>query len=279
MSRRKALKLVHFATTWWFALSSGYILVLALRQAGFHWWVIFSLSGYSLLIILLLISLYLFALFRGVARSQKTELEHPLTASVYYSVFYDLSPFLGGLSGSLAAIGVSRVTDYLLVVAYGTFWATFFVWIIVDPLAGMVEMILPSSRAQWRRRLAETRALRERQRLTRQRLLADIEAREQEEYARWDTVLSPYADRLVALACESGNFGEQREREAVDIGVTAWQIGGSNCMRRLHAMATDRYRANCCEPAAVDYISLCWDGVGSWRSPWFSKVGQSQRRE
>ncbi len=272
MSRRKALKLVHFATTGWFALSSGYILVLALRQAGFHWWVIFSLSGYSLLIIFLLISFYLFALFRGVARSQKTELEHPLTASVYYSVFYDLSPFLGGLSGSLAAIGVSRVTDYLLVVAYGTFWATFFVWIIVDPLAGMVEMVLPSSRAQWRRRLAEAKALRERQRLARRRLLADIEAREQEEYARWDTVLGPYADRLVALACESGSFGEQREREAVDIGVTAWQIGGFNCMRRLHGMAMDRYRANCGEPTVVDYISLWWDGVGSWRSPWFSEV-------
>jgi hypothetical protein len=270
MSRRKALKLVHFATTGWFALSSGYILVFALRQAGFHWWVIFSLSGYSLLIIFLLISLYLFALFRGVARSQKAELEHPLTASAYYSFFYDLSPFLGGLSGSFGAIGVSTVTDYLLVVAYGTFSATFFVWIIIDPLAGMVEMILPSSRAQWRRRLAEARALRERQRLTRRRLLADIEAREQEEYARWDTVLGPYADRLVALAC--GSFGEQREREAVDIGVTAWQIGGFNCMRRLHAMAMDRYRANCGEPAVVDYISLWWDGVGSWRSPWFSEV-------
>ena len=80
---------------------------------------------------------YLFALFRGVARSQKTELEHPLTASVYYSVFYDLSPFLGGLSGSLGAIGVSRVTDYLLVVAYGTFLVTFFVDIVT--MAGLRE--------------------------------------------------------------------------------------------------------------------------------------------
>ena len=83
MSHRKALKLVHLASTTWFMLCMGYILVLALRQAGIHWWVIFSLSGHSALLIFLLISLYLFAIFRGVGSNQRIEMEHPLTSTNY----------------------------------------------------------------------------------------------------------------------------------------------------------------------------------------------------
>ena len=104
MSGGRTLKRVHLASTVWFIVCVGHILVLALRQAGVNWWVVFSLSGYGVLIVLLLISLYLFAIFRGVARSQKTEIEHPLTTTIYYSVFYDISPFLGLLAGGLGAI-------------------------------------------------------------------------------------------------------------------------------------------------------------------------------
>ena len=75
MSKRRVLKLIHIGGTGWFILCVGYILVLALRQAGFCWRVIFPLSGYLALIVLLLISLYLFAVFRGVARNRKTKIE------------------------------------------------------------------------------------------------------------------------------------------------------------------------------------------------------------
>jgi hypothetical protein len=119
-SEHRTLKSVHLAGTIWFILCVGFILVLALRQAGVNWWIIFSLSGPSALIILLLVSLYLFAVFRGAGASQKIELEHPLTSTDYYMMFYVVAPFLGALAGCLGMMGVSRIAQFLLGVALGT---------------------------------------------------------------------------------------------------------------------------------------------------------------
>jgi len=99
-------KWLHFASTGWFMLCVGYILVSALRQAGVHWWVIFSLSGFSAIFVFLLIGLYLFAIFRGVDRNQKIEIEHPLTNTNYYLAFYDISPLLGGFAISAQWVSV-----------------------------------------------------------------------------------------------------------------------------------------------------------------------------
>jgi len=267
MSRRKALKLVHFASTAWFTLSAGYMLVWALRQAGFHWWVIFSLSGHSALIVFMLVCLYLGAMYRGVTRSQKTEIEHPLTTSVYYSVFYDVTPFLGALAGGLSGIGVSKATLYLLMIAAGSFWGTFLVWIIVEPAAGLIEMLLPSSRQHRRKRLAQARAAKKEEQLERQRLLAEIEAEEEVERAPWAELLPLYAEKLAALLANGGVAEERRETKAVDIGVKAWQIGGLNCMQQLHSMAMDLCKERNHDSKVIDYISIWWDGIGSWRSP------------
>ncbi|MHC4360957.1 MAG: hypothetical protein ACYSTN_09260 [Planctomycetota bacterium] len=65
MNRRKLLKFVHFAGTAWLMLSAAYVLILAMRQAGQSWWFIISISGYSALLAMSFISLYLFAFFRG----------------------------------------------------------------------------------------------------------------------------------------------------------------------------------------------------------------------
>ena len=92
MTRHRTLKLIHLAGRAWFLLWVGYILVFALRQAGVHWWIIFSVSGHSTLLALLMVSLYSFALFRGVGRSQTIEAEHPLTSTDYYMVFYIIAP-------------------------------------------------------------------------------------------------------------------------------------------------------------------------------------------
>ena len=114
MNQQNRKKMLHFSSTAWFMLCVGYILVLALRQAGFNWWVIFSLSGYSAVLVFLLISLYLFAIYRGIDRSQKIEKEHPLTSTSYYKVFYDISPLLGIVAGALGVIGASKLSDILL---------------------------------------------------------------------------------------------------------------------------------------------------------------------
>lgn len=263
------MRIVHFISSAWFVLSAGYILVLGLRQANKSWWVIVPLSGYSALIMFLLTSIYLFAIFRGVARSQKTKTEHPLTTCIYYLFFYDVSPFLGALAGGLGTIGVSKVTHYLLVTATGSLSATFLVWIIVDPAAELLEMLLPSSREHRRKRLAQAKATREKERLIKERLLAELAAREEMEQDRWAQALLPYAEKLAVLVT-SGEVGDEHsETEAVDIGVNAWQMGGLNCMRQLHSMAIEICRRKCPNAKIIDCISIWWDGIGSWRSHWF----------
>ena len=42
---QKILGMLHFVGTLWFIVCVGYILAISLRQAGFNWWIIFSLSG------------------------------------------------------------------------------------------------------------------------------------------------------------------------------------------------------------------------------------------
>ena len=267
MSRRSALKLVHLAGMVWFVLCVCFILVLALRQAGVNWWVIFSLSGHSALLIFLLISLYLFAIFKGIDRSQKIAIEHPLTSTVYYMVFYDVSPFLGALAGCVGLIGLAKVSELLLVIALGTLATTFLVWIVVDPAIGFVEKLLPASRKHRLERLAQVRAMRQKRQEERRRLLVEILAQAEQDRRRREQVLQSPASRLAELLANDGARGQRAEGEAVGIGVSAWQMGGLSCMRQLHAMAMDLCRQKYQDKRIVDYISIWWDGIGSWRTP------------
>jgi len=267
MSRREVFKLVHFGSTAWFILCVGYILILALRQAGFRWWVIFSLSGYSALFVFLLVSLYLFAIFRGIDRGQKIEAEHPLTSTSYYAVFYDVSPFLGALAGWIGIAGVSRVSELLLGIGLGTLATTFLVWIIIDPVTGLVERLLPASRGHRLERLAQARALRQKRQEAQKRLLSEIEAKEKQQQTGWSEVLHPYAEKLSDLVAGNKSRYEDGESEAVDIGVRAWQMGGLNCMQQLHSMTMEMCSQKIQDSMVVDYISSWWDGVGSWRNP------------
>ncbi len=268
MTKHRTLKLIHLAGTAWFILCVGYILVFALRQAGVHWWIIFSVSGHSTLLVLLLVSLYSFALFRGVGRSQTIEVEHPLTSTNYYMVFYLVAPILGSLAGCVGMIGVNAMKQFLLGVALGTLGTTFLVWVIVDPVTALLEMLLPAaSRKHRAERLAQAKAEREKRQKDREHLIAEVLANEELERLRWREALKPQAEKLAGLlTTNSINFG-QAEREAADIGVKAWQIGGLVCMRQLRDMAIDLRRQKTGNTAVVDYISSWWDGIGNWRTP------------
>jgi hypothetical protein len=265
--RRNVLTLVHFVSTAWFILCTSYALVITLRQAGKSWWVIVSLSGYSTLLAFLLISLYLFAIFRGAARSQKIEVEHPLTSSRYYMAFYVSTPFLGGLAGTLGMLGESRLIQFSLGIALGTLGATFLVWILVDPVASLLETLLPASREHRLRRLALMRALREERERKHKRLLSEVASRERMDRRRWQEILKPYAEKLAQLLLKGDTAYEESEGKAIEIGVRAWQIGGLSCMRELHSMAMDLCKRQYNDMTIVDYVSFWWDGIGSWRSP------------
>ena len=267
MGLRKVLKLVHFAGTVWFIACVGGILVLALHQAGFRWWVIFSLSGHSALLIFLLLSLYLFAVFRGVGRSQKIELEHPLTSTNYYLFFYVVAPFWGSLAGVWGMIGEHRISYFLLGIALGTLGTTFLVWVIVDPIAGLVELLLPKSRSHRSQRIAQAKAQRKKQQQDRERLLAEVLANEESNQRMWQEMLKPQAEELAGLLTANKIDFKQAERQAVDIGVKAWQTGGLGCMRQLRDMAIAICKYKYRDSVFIDYISGWWDGIGTWRNP------------
>ena len=264
MTTRRVLKLVHLVSTVWFMVCVSCILALALHQAGFQWWLVFSLSGHSALVIFLLTSVYLFALFRGVGQAQQIQVEHSLTTTTYYMGFYVAAPLLGGLAGILGMIGVSDPAKFLLGIAMGTLGTTFTVWVVVDPIVGLIEMLLPASRKHRAQRLAEAEAQRRARQEKRERLLTEAFAREERYRQQWQNKLRPQAERLAALlACDAPGFA-CAEREAVDIGAEAWRLGGLSCMRQLHDMTIAIHREKG-HAKTVDYISYWWDGIGDWR--------------
>jgi hypothetical protein len=268
MTARRFLKLTHVVSTIWFVICIGYLLVLTLHQVGFDWWLIFSLSGHSVIAAFVLVSLYLFALFRGVGGAQQIRVEHPFTSTPSYMGLYVAAPLLGGLAG-VCGMFVENVADwgrFTLGVALGTLGTTFCLWVILDPLAGLVEMLLPASHEHRAERLARAEAERIARRQSRERLLTEALERDEREYERWQQILRPQAERLAALLADDRSDSTAAEQEAVDIGAQAWRLGGLSCMRQLRdmTMAISRDRKGCPE---TDYVSFWWDGIGDWRRP------------
>lgn len=266
MSQRDELKLVHIASTVWFILCVGYILILALRQAGANWLVVFSLSGQGALIVLVLVSLYLFAIFRGISSSQNVQVEHPLTSTRYYAGFYVTAPLLGSAAGFLGMIGVPSIGRFLTGIAMGTLGVTFFVWVVVDPALGLLELLLPASRKHRAKRLAENKLLKEQRQRDRDNLLARALAQEDSARRGWYEVLRPQAEALARLLTDEQADRERAEREAVGIGVDAWRTGGLTCMKELHNMAINLCRKQAPKADVVDHITHWWDGIGNWRA-------------
>ncbi len=267
MNTRKAIRWVHLASTVWFMLCTGYLFILALRQAGFNWLVIFSLSGHWALIITLLVSLYLYTIFRGPIKSHSMQKEHPLTSTTYYMAFYMFTPFLGAIAGILSMLGETRFGSILGGVSLGTIGATFLTWVLVDPVTGSVELLLPESRKHRLERLARVKLLKQLEKSKRERLLTRILEQEQENESRWQEVFSPDAARLARLlAADSVNF-KAAEKEAIKIGTEAWRTGGLSCMKYLRNMAMDVFKQQYANNDLVDYVSAWWDGIGRWRNP------------
>jgi hypothetical protein len=251
----------------WFLFGAGYLLAIMLRQAGFSWLVLFSFSGYSLLLVLVLTSLYLFAIFKGVDRNQKITIEHPLTTTGAYCLFYDITPFLGGFAGWLATLGSERPSVVGPFIALGTLCATFLVWVVIDPSVALAERLLPASRAHRRQRLAEAEQLQIEHHRRQMQLLADVEENERRQRAEWTGPLGAHAERL-AKALNDVNTNPQLEQQtARQLGLLAWQMGGINCMRQLHEMALNTYQRRYGDQSSmVDFIPAWWDGIGTWRS-------------
>ena len=264
MSGKLKIATIHLVSTIWFILCVGYILVIALLQAGVKWWIVFSLSGHGLLLALLVMSLYLFAIFRGISSTQKLNTEHPITSSEQYAFFYALTPFLGGLGGLFGMLGADSTTQFISGITLGTLGTTFSIWVIIDPVLGLLEMFLPESRRHYKKRQLEAKVQRERKQKERDNLLKEAMEKANSNRNNWHEQLKPQAEKLAELLTTDMAKLKQAEREAAGIGIKAWQLGGLNCMRELRDMALDISKNN--NKDTVDYITFWWDGIGGWRN-------------
>jgi len=266
MDRRNILKVIHFAGTVWFMLCTGFVFIMAMWEAGFNWLVIFSLSGYLAFLITLLVSIYLFALFRSAGKGPNMEKEHPFTSTSYYLSFYVSAPLLGILAGVAAVIGEVKIIPFFTSVALGTQVVTFLTWVIVDPVVSMLETLAPASREHRLYRLAAEKQRREEQHLEQEALLGRIFAQQEHDRRRWvETLVADAAKLAELLKVRTANF-ERAEHEAIGIGVRAWQTGGIDCMRQLRDTAIRMHKENYRDFVFTDYISAWWDGIGSWRT-------------
>jgi hypothetical protein len=228
-----------------------------LRQAGMNPVLIWSLSGQSAGLLFLLLSAYLFAVFRGWGRTESSDIEHPLTNSRQYMTLYCLMPFLGGLVSVLCMYDAESIEQLIVSAVLGTMAATFGLWIVVDPLLGLIEALRPASRAHRLARheiaRAEQNAIQKRQ----EELLAAIEMQEQENIALWNGTMAEQAAELVRLVTQP-----QATPRIISIGLEAWKLGGLECMQHLCGLASDKDKEN--KKIAL-HISTAWDGIGSWR--------------
>jgi hypothetical protein len=119
------------------------------------------------------------------------------------------------------------------------------------------------------RRLARARAERERKQKDRERLLTQVIAQEDSDRRCWREILKHQAEELAGLLADERADPQQAEREAVGIGVMAWQTGGLSCMQEVRDMAMDICRRKRKHEIAVDYLNFWWDGIGNWQATAF----------
>jgi hypothetical protein len=265
MTMQRLLNRVHILGTGWFLFCGSVLLIISLRQAGVNWWLIFSISGYSAVLFVFLLAFYLFALFRGVVRAQCMK-EHPLSTSPAYLVFYDSAPFLGAIAGVLGSYGIADWSAVMRIVAEGTLGMTFVTWVVLDSVVGMVESTLPQSICHRSRRLAEARAEKRRIQQDNDLVLKALEQREESLHRDWEMAFRTIAVELAGLYCIDDHETEQLQLRTIDAGAKAWQMGKLSCMRFVHRMILEEMERRP-EGWHIDYATLWWDGIGSWRRP------------
>jgi len=268
MKSQTFLKRIHICGTLWFLLCAAGLLTLSLRQAGFRWWVVFSISGYWAVLLFFLFTIYLFAIYQGVVRNQNP-VEHPLTTAYSYIILYDAAPFLGSVSGLLAATSWSWLSVFNAA-AQGTLAMTFLVWIVIDPVVGLVESALPASTAARRERIQSQRRRKIMLKHENEELLRRLEQQESELKSQWAEYFAPYAEEAARLLCRQEPT-EADQRRLVELGAMAWQQGQLVCMQFFHEMILRELRRRPDRPT-VDYAALYWDGIGVWRRPEISAL-------
>lgn len=265
MTMQKLLKRIHILGTAWFLFCAAALLVISLRQAGVNWWLIFSISGYSVVLFTFLLAFYLFALFRGVVRAQCVE-EHPLSTSPAYLFMYDTAPFWGAVAGLVVSFGVADWTAAARMITEGTLGMTFVTWVILDSMVGAGESMLPKSILHRSKRLAHARAEKQRIQKENAALLESLERSEVNLRRNWEETFRDIAASLAELYCSGKSDIQQVKQLAVETGAKAWQVGKLPCMRFVQQMILSEMN-RCSGEWRIDFPAIWWDGIGSWRRP------------
>ncbi|HBG28268.1 MAG: hypothetical protein A2Y10_03135 [Planctomycetes bacterium GWF2_41_51] len=265
---RRSIKIIHLLNSAVFIGSAAYIFVYALHKTGHNWLFIASLSGYTTIIVLFLFSFYLFAVYRGISANQNVKDEHVLTTSLPYLLFYNVSTLYGVVLVWFISFNNYTTADYLLRMSIGAVALTFLIWIVIDPLIGLLEMLLPSSRIHRNKRISQAQENRKREYDEKQKLLKEIHVNGRNDRLRWHQILESDAEELSLLISEGSIDDKLLESRVIEIGVKAFRIGGIECMRHLLFMTKKICERKRHVVRNIDYISIWWDGIGNWRSKW-----------
>ncbi len=269
MPQTRILQKLHFISTLWFALSVIFIVALSLYQAGYNWFIIFSLSGYSIGLLYPIIAFYILAVFKGTQRAEEPEIEHPLTNTAIYNIFYSLCPLLGACSGLFSfQVGIGK-SEFILNLSVATLIVTFMVWIIIDPLVTVIENNIPGAHEHRQKRQEAERLEQERLARERDELLQEMKVKEENEKTMLTEYLKPYATQLSDLITNN-RFRFENDHiviQAGEIGLIAWQRGGMEGMKLLQDLTLTNLPESPPNSyiSAKDIISIWWDGIGDWK--------------
>lgn len=263
MQLNKLRKYVHLFSTSWLIGAFFYVLFSALRYRGVNWWVIFSLSGYWLLLAALTVSVYLFAVYNSLVRNKEIEKEHPLTRTFYYMLLYDATPLVGALAAMCAITPADSVEQIVSILSIGTFAVTFLFWIIIDPALNLIELLLPDSRKLRNQRIERTRENKITHKINQQKMLQALSEAEQQQKEYWKAKLIPLAEDLNSLF--GTDLGRDSQRKIIDIGLKAWQIGGIGGMIELLRIAKNSNGQIEMWGVYEKHLSAMWDGIGEWK--------------
>jgi len=263
MSSDRHLRILHTVSTAQFTASAALIIFWSLYQVGLNWWTVFSLSSQGIVIVVLGVLIYGFAVFYG-AVGQRIEGEHPFTGSIYYRHFYVLVPIIGGFIIAADYWLYEGWVEGIRGFALGTVVNAYVIWLFIDPVAGVLETRLPESRRLRAERLGLERQARDLVRRQKAEMVERLRARRAERLARIEPLIEKNARRLADLLVESADDPRRGFGEAASIGLRMWQAGGMESMRRLYSAA-----AVACRDMGRAELSSCldywWDGVGDWR--------------
>ena len=264
MSSKRLLKWLHFGGIAWFLSCAAVLVIIALRQAGVSWWQIFSISPFTIVLVFFLLTVYLYAMYQGI-QLNKVQAEHPLTTSIYYMALYDIIPVLGSVAGAMACYGLSdqQPIQILSITTEGSLAATFLMWIIVDPLVGIIESLAPKSRQLQKERKEAVKAEKLREKQEAKQLLDGLFEKEKAYRQQWQSELEPKSEILARLNRQYLESGDSDLcKQAAEIGAYAWKKGGITCMRFLHSMTEEKLKKH--PGPVIDFIPAWWDGIGIW---------------